>query len=52
MLEAVLTLLAAAWGAAIHQLVAKEQQLYVGVLAFITLGAAYLCQNKTTIQKK
>ena len=46
MLEAVLTLLAAAWGAAIHQLVPQEQQLYVGVLAFITLGAAYLLQSK------
>ena len=36
MLEAVLTLLAAAWGAAIHQLVPADQQLAVGVLAFIT----------------
>ena len=46
MLEAVLTLLAAAWGAAIHQLVPADQQLAVGVLAFITIAAAYLCQNK------
>ena len=47
MLEAVLTLLAAAWGAAIHQLVPADQQLAVGVLVFVTLAAAYLCQNKT-----
>ena len=47
MLEAVLTLLAAAWGAAIHQLVPADQQLAVGVLAFITIAAAYVCQSKT-----
>jgi farnesyl diphosphate synthase len=50
MLEAVLAALAAAWGAAIHQLVEKEQQLYVGVLALITIAAAYLCQNKNQIK--